>query len=89
MNRVQNEPPSREREPPPVAANLTITAIAAISEIGAAAWDACANPHLSFLPAGASQPAPPVRGECRAAGAAAQSSDQDPSFNPFLSHHFL
>ncbi len=91
MNRPQNEPPSREREPPPVAANLTITAIAAISEIGATAWDACANPQATFEPPRASDAAPPLaaHGNCQGTGAAAQSSDQDLSFNPFLSHRFL
>jgi hypothetical protein len=48
MSHLQNEPPpSREREPF-AAGNLTITAIAAISEIDAAAWDACANPPMAY-----------------------------------------
>jgi predicted N-acyltransferase len=91
MNRLQNEPPpSRERDPPLVAANLTITAIAAIKEIDAAAWDACANPHTTFEPGQAGTTPPLVAPSgCQRAGAEAQSSDQDLSLNPFLSHHFL
>ena len=91
MNRLQNEPPSKEREPPPVATNLTITAIAAISEIDATAWDACANPPAASESVQASAAAPPlaVGGDCQSASDAAQSSDQDLSFNPFLSHRFL
>ena len=90
MSRLQNEPPpSRERDPPPVAANLTITAIAAIKEIDAAAWDACANPHTTFEPGPAATTPLVAPSGCQKAGAEAQSSDQDLSFNPFLSHHFL
>ena len=91
MSHLQNEPPpSREREPF-AAGNLTITAIAAISEIDAAAWDACANPPMAYDARHTSDPAPAEapHGSCHAAGAAVHLADQDLAFNPFLSHHFL
>jgi predicted N-acyltransferase len=47
----------------------------AISEAGAAAWDACANPQADQ--------------HCEGAAPAAQSADQESVFNPFLSHNFL
>ena len=91
MSHLQNEPPpSREREPF-AAGNLTITAIAAISEIDAAAWDACANPPMAYDARHTSDPAPAEapHGSCHAAGAAVHLADQDLAFNPFLSYHFL
>jgi predicted N-acyltransferase len=91
MSHLQNEPPpSREREPF-AAGNLTITAIAAISEIDAAAWDACANPPMAYDARRTSDPAPAEapHGSCHAAGAAVHLADQDLAFNPFLSYHFL
>ena len=48
--------------------------MSAIDEVGAAAWDACANPPADCAP-GADRAAP--------------STDQETVFNPFLSHHFL
>jgi uncharacterized protein len=91
MNRPQNEPPpSKEREPP-AAGNLTITAIASIRDIGAAAWDACANPLVALDTSQASGPAltVPPRANCHVAGAAAHLADQDLAYNPFLAHSFL
>jgi predicted N-acyltransferase len=91
MNRLQNEPPlSKEREPP-AAGNLTITAIASIREIDAAAWDGCANPLvvLDTRQADGSALTETPRGNCHAPGAAAHLSDQDLAYNPFLSHSFL
>jgi hypothetical protein len=79
MSHLQNEPPpSREREPF-AAGNLTITAIAAISEIDAAAWDACANPPMAYDARRTSDPAPAEapHGSCHAAGAAVHPADQD------------
>jgi hypothetical protein len=88
MSHLQNEPPpSKEREPF-AAGNVTITAIASISEIDGAAWDACANPPVAFDVRGTSDPAPAEapHGSCHAAGAAAHLADRDLAFNPVLSH---
>jgi predicted N-acyltransferase len=59
---------------PSALTELRIAAADAISEIGAEAWDACANPA-------------PGGGE--SCGRTAQSLDQQTAFNPFLSYNFL
>ena len=58
MSHLQNEPPPSSEHEPFAAGNLTITAIAAISEIDAAAWDACANPPMAYDARRTSDPAP-------------------------------
>jgi uncharacterized protein len=90
MNHLQNEPPSKERDPP-AAGNLTITAIAAIREIETSAWDACANPPvvLDAHRASGTAPAEAPHGNCEPASTAAQLWDHELAFNPFLSHSFL
>jgi uncharacterized protein len=53
---------------------LRVAAVNSISEIGARAWDACANPlHL----------------KCEEGGSRAQTSPQDRAYNPFLAYDFL
>jgi len=54
---------------------LRVVALNAIADVGAPAWDACANP----LPHDA----------CRHAFPDAQQSDQERHYNPFLAHSFL
>jgi predicted N-acyltransferase len=91
MNRLQNEPPPSEEREPSAAGNLTITAIPSIRDIGAAAWDACANPLAALDTSQASGPALTVtpRGACPAPGVADHVPDQDLAYNPFLAHSFL
>ncbi len=91
MSHLQNEP-LPAREPAPAApGNLTISAVNAIGEVSAAAWDACANPRLVSESSRIAGPAAPQTMDqgCQRAAAAAQLSDQETEFNPFLSHHFL
>jgi uncharacterized protein len=70
------------------AGELRVIAVGAIDEIGAAEWDACANPHAPrrsegehgfMAAANLSGSAPP----------SVQLADQESQFNPFVSHHFL
>jgi uncharacterized protein len=56
------------------AGEMRVVAVNAISEVGAAAWDACANPAQPKSKEGARRP---------------QSLRQEMAFNPFLSHAFL
>src|SRR5579863_1965295 len=60
--------------PPAGAGELRVVAVNAISEIGAVAWDACANP---------------LHAKCEESGSEAQTSHQDSVYNPFLSYDFL
>jgi predicted N-acyltransferase len=68
---------------------LAVSAVSAIADADAAAWDACANPH-PLLP---SEPgiaaAPGLDQGCRQAQAVAPPTLQDLTYNPFLSHAFL
>jgi uncharacterized protein len=67
---------------------LRITAVSAISEIGAAAWDACAN----HRPKAETPPMEePVEGGACGRGSLYRphSPTQDVAFNPFVSHAFL
>jgi predicted N-acyltransferase len=91
MSHPENEPPPVTERDPPAAGNLTITAISAISEVSAAAWDACANPQVMTESGGIghSAPAQAADGNCQSTRKAAQASDKQLAFNPFLSHHFL
>jgi len=57
------------------AGDLRAIAVKAIADLGAAEWDACANPHATF---GDENGRPN-----------AQSSCEDEVFNPFISHAFL
>jgi len=75
-SKTENDPAGSAKDPDGGAkpsAELRIVAVNAIGEVPAAAWDACANPADSRCPA----------------TSAAQSSLQDISHNPFLSHAFL
>jgi uncharacterized protein len=54
---------------------LQIVAVNTIAEVGAAAWDACANPRL--------------RPRCEETATSAQFMDQEIAYNPFVSHDFL
>src|ERR1043166_8901595 len=60
------------------AADLVFRAVPKISEIDAAAWNACANPRVSAD----AQP------ESEACGASGNSASEFP-YNPFISHEFL
>ena len=78
MNRAENEQTglatSAARRP---RRNCDIVAVSAIGEIGAAAWDACANPPADLRrPSSRSAPAP-------------STGSGNTYVNPFLSHHFL
>jgi hypothetical protein len=57
------------------ASELRVLAVSAISEVGADAWDACANP--------------PLHPNCEESAHPAEALDQKVVYNPFLSHHFL
>ena len=88
MNRVDDMPPFDPARA--TAGELRVSAVGAISEVSAAAWDACANPEPS--PAGKSLhggDAPPSDEGCRKAAAEVPPADQEAPYNPFLSHSFL
>jgi uncharacterized protein len=55
--------------------DLQVVAVNAISEVSGAAWDGCANPE--------------AHPTCEAAARPVHLSEQEKTFNPFLSHHFL
>jgi predicted N-acyltransferase len=75
MNHAENDKRTLQDRARPAAGDLRVVAVNAISEAGAAAWDACANPQADQ--------------HCEGAAPAAQSADQESVFNPFLSHNFL
>jgi predicted N-acyltransferase len=75
MNHAENDKRTLQNRARPAAGDLRVVAVNAISEAGAAAWDACANPQADQ--------------HCEGAAPAAQSADQESVFNPFLSHNFL
>jgi uncharacterized protein len=75
MSRAKDETRALQDYTPAKAEELRVFAVAAIGEVDAAAWDACANP----LPSA----------NCEKSGLAAQSLDQETVFNPFLAHNFL
>ena len=60
---------------PPGTEELRVVAVNSISEIGAAAWDACANP--------------PLHPKCEDDASPARMLDQVTTYNPFLSFDFL
>ncbi|HKM87561.1 MAG TPA: peptidogalycan biosysnthesis protein, partial [Xanthobacteraceae bacterium] len=74
MNHAENEQPALQQRIRGAAGQLRVVAVNAIDEVGAAAWDACANPVLERGPTD----------DC-----AAQFIDEEAVFNPFLSHDFL
>ncbi len=74
MNHAENEQPARQRQTRASSGDLRVVAVNAIGEVGAAAWDACANPPANRAPS---------------SDRAVPSPDQETVFNPFLSHHFL
>jgi len=63
--------------------DLRVMAVSAISEAGAAAWDACANPGTE------TGSAPGSGSVCDRPGQSVQPLDQETAFNPFLSYNFL
>ncbi len=68
------------------AGELRISVANAIADVGAAQWEACANPGTATLSSLAARPS------CEAAQpatAVARAADQDLVHNPFLSHEFL
>ena len=82
MNHAGNEerpPPDRARV---TAGDLRVIAVSAISEAGAAAWDACANPQTETASA-------PAAAACEGPGQSLPLADQETVFNPFLSYDFL
>ncbi len=86
MNQAGDEHQPPRDQAAAAAADLRISVAGAISDIGAAQWDACANPGMATLPP------PAARTSCEAAqGASAQiqAVDQETVYNPFLSHAFL
>jgi len=72
---MNNEKRNRQDRPRPYAGELRIFAVNAISEVGAAAWDACANPQVHPI--------------CEERGTQPPVMDQENVFNPFISHNFL
>jgi predicted N-acyltransferase len=75
MSRGKNDSEAGPGRSGPKAAELNGIAVTTITDITAAEWDACANPHSA--PGSGSVLSPP------------QSSCQDEKFNPFISHAFL
>jgi hypothetical protein len=75
MNHAENENRTLKDCARPAAGELRVVAVNAIGEVGAAAWDACANPQADQHHEGAARPAQP--------------EDHETVFNPFLSHDFL
>ena len=75
MTRADNE--NQPDGPPRAAAPLRVVAVNAIAEAGAAAWEACANPPRKCDRLG------------QLAQQAAQQTDQERPYNPFLSYDFL
>ncbi len=74
MSQAENDKRISQDRARAAAGELRIVAVNAIGEVSARAWDICANP--------------PVQ-RCDGATPAAQSTDQETVFNPFLSHNFL
>jgi uncharacterized protein len=74
---------------------LRIGVAHAISEIGVADWDACANPQLAVtgnFPNSNSNIAADLKSKCKlinSTGTPSHLSDQYISYNPFISHVFL
>jgi uncharacterized protein len=75
MSRSKNENDARPDHSAVKAGELRALAVTSIAEIGAAEWDACANPNSV------------LSSERLNAGALANC--QDEAFNPFISHAFL
>jgi len=72
---MSNEKPTPVDPAGTMPGELRVVAVNAISEVGGAAWDACANP--------------PVKPKCEEGLSLPQSIAQEPAFNPFLSYGFL
>jgi len=80
MKDARKEPPAaQQRTKAPAAGELRVRVVGRIADVGAADWDACANPAVDCGSgeAGAATPA------------TARASDQVSGYNPFLSHDFL
>jgi predicted N-acyltransferase len=75
MTRAENDKPTMQDRVRHAAGEFRVVAVNTISGVGAAAWDACANPLADQ--------------HCEGAAPPAQSADQETVFNPFLSHNFL
>jgi uncharacterized protein len=92
MNEAQNKVTSaRNQDGAAAMTELRVEVLGAIAEVGAAAWDACANPpadctdclnELTPLPQGA------LEDPDQAAGKVAR-LDEESAYNPFISHNFL
>ena len=63
-------------------AALQLRVVPAIAEVGAAAWDACANPQMAAA-------AQAVCKQAAAPPADPQANSQEPPYNPFISYDFL
>ncbi len=84
MNHAGNEErPEQDRTRMTAGADLRVIAVSAISEAGAAGWDACANPGVDIGPAAG------LGTGCEGSGQSVQSLVQETAFNPFLSYNFL
>jgi len=89
MSRLPDEQPHRQEQAPTAPLDkLRVSVANAIDEVGAAAWDACANPRADAdLPP---DPTGPQIGpsDC-SIGQDALLTHQVSDFNPFISHSFL
>ncbi len=89
MKRMQNEPlPGTKHKPASAMSELRIGVVNAIREVDATAWDACANPR-PVLAAADRGPVACTGPEAAPASAAADKTDDEFSYNPFISHDFL
>jgi hypothetical protein len=85
MNKVQNEPrPAQDCRQPAAIDDLHITAVNTITEASATDWDACANPVPD-------RTAGPQSGseDGEKTTQAAQRTDEENIYNPFISYDFL
>jgi predicted N-acyltransferase len=88
MNHAENEQQPLQERAHGAAAELRVVAVNAIGEVGAAAWDACANPRTDENDRGRGS-VHAVNPDREGPGHAAQLMDHETIYNPFLSHHFL
>jgi uncharacterized protein len=89
MNRARNAPSSSDPQDKTAAGELQITVVDDICEVNAADWDACANPNFCNDPNNLMGSAQTSYEPESGAGSIPAKSDQDTSYNPFLSHGFL
>ncbi len=89
MNRARNAPSSSDPQDKTAAGELQITVVDDIREVSATDWDACANPDFHNDPNNLTGSAQTSNEPESGAGFIPSKSDQDTSYNPFLSHDFL